>query len=86
MLDKMETTDLETNREMSEAVGEHQEVPNEEAEVETFGALKDRYEERRLAVRRRGLPKKRSQCDSWSRQKLAATRGRLTRRTIPALR
>jgi hypothetical protein len=38
---KMVTTDLEDNREHSEAVAVHQEVPNEETEVETVGALED---------------------------------------------
>jgi hypothetical protein len=33
-----------------EAVGEHQEVPNEEAAVETIGALEDRSGDRRPAV------------------------------------
>jgi hypothetical protein len=36
----------------------HQEVPDEEAEVEIIGALVDWYEERFLAVRRRGRQKK----------------------------
>jgi hypothetical protein len=34
-LDKMYTTDLEANEEKSDAVEEHQEVPKEEATVET---------------------------------------------------
>jgi hypothetical protein len=41
---------LEANLEEIEAVTEHREVPNEEAAVETVGALKDR----RLGARRRG--------------------------------
>jgi DNA repair exonuclease SbcCD ATPase subunit len=53
-LGKMDTTDLEANREKSEAIAVHQEVPNEGAEVETVGPLEDRYGDRRLAVRRSG--------------------------------
>jgi hypothetical protein len=33
----------EANRENSDAVATHPEVPNEEAEVEDVGALEDRY-------------------------------------------
>jgi hypothetical protein len=40
-LDKMNTTDLEANQEKSNAVAEHQEVPKEEAAVETIRALED---------------------------------------------
>jgi hypothetical protein len=36
----------------------HQEVPKEEAAVETFGALKERYRDRHLAVGSRRKPKK----------------------------
>jgi hypothetical protein len=85
-LDKMDNTDLEANGENSEAVAVHQEVPNEEAEVETVGALEGRNGDWRLAAMRRGRQEKRTQGDGRSRQKLAATRGRLTRRAVPALR
>jgi hypothetical protein len=44
---------LVANREKSGAVATHPEVPNEEAEVETIGALEDRYGKGHLAVRRR---------------------------------
>jgi hypothetical protein len=54
---------LEANREKSDAVAEHQEVPNEEAEVETVGALKGRYEDQHLAVGCCRPPKKRTQVD-----------------------
>jgi hypothetical protein len=37
----MDTTDLEANREKSKAVVMHEEVPNEEAKVETVRALED---------------------------------------------
>jgi hypothetical protein len=85
-LNKMDTTDLEANREKSEAVAVRQEVPNKEAEVETILALEDRYGDRRLTVGRRGRPEKWAQGDGGSRQKLAPARGRLTHRAIPALR
>jgi hypothetical protein len=35
----MDTTDLEATQEESDAVAEHQEVPEEEATVATVGAL-----------------------------------------------
>jgi hypothetical protein len=40
-LNKMNTADLKANREKSEGVAVHQEVPDEEAEVEIIGALVD---------------------------------------------
>jgi hypothetical protein len=83
---KMDTTDLEANRENSEAVTMHQEVPNEEAEVETVGALEDRYRDQNLDIGRRRQPKKRTRGDGGCRQKLVAARGQLTRRAIPAPR
>jgi hypothetical protein len=67
-------------------VAEHQEIPKEEAAVEITGALEYRYGDWHLAVRRRRQPRKRSEADGGSRQKLVAARGRLTRRAIPALR
>jgi hypothetical protein len=81
----MKTTDLETNREKSECGSEHLEVPKEEAAVETIGALVDRHGDRHLAVWHRRQPKKRTQRDGGSRHKLAAARGRLTRRAVPFL-
>jgi hypothetical protein len=64
----------------------HLEDSNEEAAVETVGALKDRHENRHLAVGRSRQPKKRTQSVGGSWQKLAAARGRLARRAIPAPR
>jgi hypothetical protein len=49
-LNKMDTVDLEANREKLEAVVEHREAPKEEATVETFGALKKRYGDRHIAI------------------------------------
>jgi hypothetical protein len=63
----------------------HQEIPNEEAEVETVGALEDRNWDRHLAVRRHGRQEKRTEGDGGFRQSLAADRGRLTRCAVPAL-
>jgi hypothetical protein len=67
-------------------LSERKEVHNDEAAVETIGALEDRHGDQRLAVRCRGRPKKRTQDGSGPRQKLAAAQVRLTRRAIPALR
>jgi hypothetical protein len=69
----MVTTDLEASQENSDAVAEHQEVPKEEAAMETIEALEDRYGECYLAASRRRQPTKRTQGDGGSRQKLVAT-------------
>jgi hypothetical protein len=79
-LEKMEAMDLEANLEEMESESEHQEVPNEEAAVETVGTLEDRH----LAVGRHRKPKKRNQGDSGSRKKLAAAYRRMTRCAVPA--
>jgi hypothetical protein len=42
-LEKVEATDLEVNPEETESELEHQEIPNEEAVVKTFGSLKKQY-------------------------------------------
>jgi hypothetical protein len=76
----------EANLEEIEVVVERQKVLNEEAAMETIGALMDRYGDRHLAVGCRRNLKKRTQGDGGSRQKLAAAPGRLTRRVVPALR
>jgi hypothetical protein len=60
-LAKTETTDLEANQEATESESEHEKVPKEVTAVETFGALKEWYEDRHLAVGRRRQPKKRAQ-------------------------
>jgi hypothetical protein len=57
-LEELDTMDLEANREKSEVVVEHQEVPNEEAMVETIRAQKDRYWDWYLAAGRHQQPKK----------------------------
>jgi hypothetical protein len=86
-LNRVDTTDLKANGlKNSEAVTVHQEVPNEEAAVQTIGALEDRYRDRHLAVGHRRQQKKRTQVDDGCRQKLAAARGRMTHCAIPAPR
>jgi hypothetical protein len=82
--EKTEATDLEANREGIESEAEH-EVRKDKAALETYGALKERYGDRHLAVGRRQL-KKRTQGDGGSRKKLAVARKGMTRRAIPAPR
>jgi hypothetical protein len=67
-------------------VAAHPEDSNGTTREETIGATEDRSRDRRLAVRRRGRPEKRTQGDCGSRQKLAAAPGRLTHRALPACR
>jgi hypothetical protein len=64
-LGKMEAT------EELESEAEHEEVPKEEAAVETFGALKKWYGDWHLAVRRCGQPKKWTKGNGGSQKKLA---------------
>jgi hypothetical protein len=47
---KMETTDLEANPEERESKAEHEEVPKEEAAVQSVRALKERYGDWHLAI------------------------------------
>jgi hypothetical protein len=56
-----------------ESKAEHEEVPKEEASVNTFRALKKRHGDRHLAIGRCGQPKKWTQGDGGSWKKLAAT-------------
>jgi hypothetical protein len=56
-----------------ESKAEHDEVPKEEAAVETFGASKKRHRDRHLAIRCRSQPKKRTQGNGGSWKKLATT-------------
>jgi hypothetical protein len=42
-LEDMNVTESEANQAKKEVVAEHQQVPNEEAAVETIGAPEDRY-------------------------------------------
>jgi hypothetical protein len=79
----VKVTDFEANPEEKESLAEHQEVPNEEASVETIGALDDKYGDRHLAVGCLQQPKKLTQGNDESWQNLCR---RLTRRAVPALR
>jgi hypothetical protein len=85
-LNEMDTTDLEGNREYSEAVAEKQDVPKGEAAVANIGPLVDQYGDRHLYVRPDRQPQKQTQGYCGSRRKLPAARRRLTRRAIPSLR
>jgi hypothetical protein len=85
-LNEMDTTDFEGNREKSDCKAEQQDAPKEETAGENIGALVDRYGDRHLAVGLCRQPKKRTQGDAGSRQKLAAARGRMSRRAVPASR
>jgi hypothetical protein len=75
----------EPTPEETEAVEGPQEVPEGATGEEAIGAAKDRAGEQRLAVRRHRQRKKRAQVNGGPRQKVAAFRGRFTRRAIPAL-
>jgi hypothetical protein len=80
----MEATDLEANPEEIESEAEHQEAPKEEAAVETFGALKERYGEQHLAIRHCGQLKKWTQGSDGSQKKLATACRGMTCHAIPA--
>jgi hypothetical protein len=69
---------LETNPEMMQSVGEHREVPKEEAAVRSSGALKKWHRGRHLASGRRREPKERTRGNCGSRSKLAAARRRMS--------
>jgi hypothetical protein len=51
------------------SIAEHQEVPKEEAAVETIGALEDRYGDRHLAIGCLRQPKKWTQGDGGYQKK-----------------
>jgi hypothetical protein len=70
-LNKIDVTDLAANWGKSEAVALHHEVPNEEATVETSGALEDWYGDRHLVVGRHRQLKKWTHGDGGFRKKLA---------------
>jgi hypothetical protein len=66
------------------AVAEPQEVPEGATDEETLGVTEDRAGKQLLAVRRHGQLKKRAQGNGERRQKFTASRGRFTRRAVPA--
>jgi soluble cytochrome b562 len=57
---------MEAYSEKIKSLVEHQEVPEEEAAVETLGTLEDRYGDRHLAAGRRRPAKKRIQGNGGS--------------------
>jgi hypothetical protein len=76
----------EPTPEETEAVAEPQGVPEGATDEETIGAAKNRSRDMRLAVGCRGQLKTRTKRDGRVRQAYAATVGRPTRRTVPAMR
>jgi hypothetical protein len=60
------------------SVSVHEEVPKEDAAVETGRALNKRHRDRNLAIGRSGEPKKRTQGNGGCRKILAATRKGMT--------
>jgi hypothetical protein len=64
----------------------HEEVPKEEVALETVRALKEPSEERHVAVRRLGQPKKQTNCNGGSRKKLTTACRGMTRPAIPTRR
>jgi hypothetical protein len=70
-LNKMDITDLETNKEKLEATAEQQVALKEEAMVKIIGALVDQYGDQQLALWRHQQPKKQTQGSGRSQKKLA---------------
>jgi hypothetical protein len=79
----VKATELGANPEEKEMVAEQQEVPKK-ATVKTDGALKNRHEDRHLAIGCHQKPKKQTQDNGGSRKKLAAACRRMTRCAILA--
>jgi hypothetical protein len=75
---------FEANREKSDAVVEHQEVPKEEVAVESVRGLEDRYGNWHLAVGHRQQLKKWIQGSGGFWKKLAAACRWITHYAIPA--
>jgi hypothetical protein len=76
--------EIKTAAQMPEAE-KPQEVPERATDEESSGGTEDRAGELRLAVRRHRQRKIWAQVNGEPRQKFAATCGRFTRRTVPAL-
>jgi hypothetical protein len=85
-LGKTEATDLEAHSEETGSEAVHEDVPKEEAAVQTVGALKKRHGDRNLAVQCRRKPKKRTQSNGGSRKKFAAACRGMNRSVISARR
>jgi exopolyphosphatase/pppGpp-phosphohydrolase len=75
---------MKANPDELKSVEVHEEVPKEEATVETFRALKEWYEDRHLAIRCRCQTNKQTQGSGGSWKKLAATCRGMTRHALPA--
>jgi hypothetical protein len=69
-----------------QSVGEHQEVPKDEAAVMPVGGLRKRRRDRNLAAERRQKPKELTRGDCRSRRKLAAACRKMSRRAAVAWR
>jgi hypothetical protein len=82
----MEAKNLEATPDETEAAMERQEVFEEEINFDTNGPSEDRYKNQRLAVPRHRGAKKRSEDSDGSRQKVSATRKRVIRHAVPAVR
>jgi hypothetical protein len=63
----------------AESAAVHEDAPKKNAAVKPVRALKQRYRDRHLAVRRRGQPKERNQGTGDSRKKLRAASREMTR-------
>jgi hypothetical protein len=85
-LNKMDTTDFEAKPGKSDAVEERQNVHKEEAAMETIGVLMDQKWDQHLVVQPLRQPKKRTQGDGGSRNKLTSARRRMTGRAVPERR
>jgi hypothetical protein len=72
--------------EKMKCVAKNQDVPKEEAAVTTVRAVKKRYGDRHLAIRRRRQLRKRPQDEGGSRKKLVVARRGMTRRAGVAQR
>jgi hypothetical protein len=80
-------TDMKAGREeMMQSVGEHQEVPREEAAVIPVRGRKRRHRGRKQAAGRHGEPKELTRGDRGSRKKLAAACRKVSRRATVAWR
>jgi hypothetical protein len=78
--------DRKASPEMMQSIGEHQEVPREEAAVIPVRGWKRRHRGRKQAAGRHGEPKELTQEDCGSWKKLAATCRKASRRATVAWR
>jgi hypothetical protein len=81
-----DTEKTEHNPVMMQSIGEHQEVPKEEAAVMPVGGLRKRRRDRNLAAGRRQKPKRRIQASCESRRRLTVTGRKMTRHARVAWR